>query len=189
MRVVVGRIGRAQGIRGEVTVEVRTDSPEERFATGAVLLPTGRAGLPDEVRCAGHRWQGGRLVLSLEGVEDRTAAETLRGAILETDVELVAGEDDEYHDLALVGLRAESPDGAAVGTVAEVLHLPGQDVLAVARPDAPELLVPFVRAMVPTVDLERGRVVLDLPAGLAELAEPPDAGVEPPAAEPPDAGA
>jgi 16S rRNA processing protein RimM len=173
MRVVVGRIGRAQGIRGEVTVEVRTDAPDERFATGAVLFPTGRAGVPAELRCAGHRWQNGRLVLALEGVADRTAAEALRGTILEADVELVAGVDDEYHDLALVGLRAQSVDGTPIGTVAEVLHLPSQDLLAVARPDAPELLVPFVASMVPTVDLAEGVVVLDLPAGLAELAEAP----------------
>ncbi|MCU0301291.1 MAG: ribosome maturation factor RimM [Candidatus Nanopelagicales bacterium] len=172
MRVVVGRIGRAQGIRGEVTVEVRTDDPDQRFAPGAVLFPSGRVGLPASVTVDGHRWQNGRLVLRLAGVGDRTAAEGLRGAVLEADVALVAGEDDEYHDLALVGLQARSAAGAVLGTIAEVLHLPGQDVLAVARPDAPELLVPFVRAMVPVVDVPAGFVVLDLPEGLAELATP-----------------
>jgi 16S rRNA processing protein RimM len=180
MRVVVGRIGRAQGIRGEVTVEVRTDVPEERFAPGAVLFATGRSGLPPTLAVAAHRWQNGRLVLSLAGVADRTAAEGLRGALLEADVDLAEGDQDEYHDLALVGLEARDEQGTLLGRVSEVLHLPGQDLLAVARPDAPELLVPFVRAMVPTVDVPGGFVVLDLPDGLAELAaEAPAAQVHP----------
>ena len=104
MRVVVGRIGRAQGIRGEVTVEVRTDAPEERFSPGAVLLLSGRAGLPATITVEGYRWQNARLILAVEGIADRTAAETLRGAILEAEVDLTEAEEDEFHDLALVGL-------------------------------------------------------------------------------------
>ncbi len=171
-RVVVGRIGRAQGVRGEVTVEVRTDVPEERFAPGAVLFASGRAGLPPSVTVAGHRWQNARLVLSVEGIDDRTAAETLRGAILEADVDLSQGADDEFHDLALVGLVVRRSDGRELGRIAEVLHLPGQDVLAVAREDGGELLVPFVRQIVPEVDLAGGFVVVELPDGLAELSDP-----------------
>lgn len=171
MRVVVGRIGRAQGIRGEVTVEVRTDAPEERFSPGAVLSLGNRAGSPAEVTVAGHRWQGTKLVLRLAGVDDRTAAEALRGALLEAEVDIAAVEDDEYHDLALVGLRVLDLAGTELGQVAEVLHLPGQDLLAVARPGGAELLVPFVHAIVPLVDLVAGRVVVDLPDGLDALAE------------------
>lgn len=170
MRVVVGRIGRAQGIRGEVTVEVRTDAPEERFSPGAVLLLSGRTGLPSSITVAGHRWQNGRLILSVEGIADRTAAETLRGAILETDVDLTVVDDDEFHDLALVGLAVRQSDGSVLGRISEVLHLPGQDVLAVARTDGAELLVPFVRQFVPEVDIAGGFVVVELPDGLAELA-------------------
>jgi len=170
MRAVVGRIGRPQGVRGEVTVEVRTDAPEERFSPGARLFPVGRAGLPGTLTVRSRRWQGGRLVVALAGVEDRTAAEGLRGAVLEAEVDPGVVADDEYHDLALIGMTVRDPDGAEVGVVAEVLHLPGQDLLAVRRPEGAELLVPFVRAIVPQVDLERRRIVVDLPPGLAELA-------------------
>jgi 16S rRNA processing protein RimM len=171
MRVVVGRIGRAQGIRGEVTVEVRTDAPEERFSPGALVFPTGRAGLPGVIEVTGHRWQSGRLVLSLAGVADRTAAESLRGAVLEADVDLADTDQDEYHDLALVSLRVVDAAGRELGQVAEVLHLPGQDLLAVARVGQPELLVPFVKAIVTSVDLTAGVVVVALPEGLDELAD------------------
>jgi 16S rRNA processing protein RimM len=169
-RVVVGRIGRAQGIRGEVTVEVRTDAPEERFSTGAVLVLSGPAGLPPRITVAGHRWQNARLILSIEGIGDRTAAETLRGAVMEAEVDLTPTDEDEFHDLALVGLAVRQPDGTTLGRISEVLHLPGQDVLAVARPDGAELLVPFVRQIVPEVDVAGGFVVVELPDGLAELA-------------------
>ena len=172
MRVVVGRIGRAQGLRGEVTVEPRTDAPEERFSPGAVLYLEAHPGQSEPVTVAGHRWQGNRLVLQLEGVPDRTAAEALRGALLEAEVDVTDTSDDEYHDAALIGLDVHDTAGMVLGTISEVLHLPGQDVLAVARPDEAELLVPFVRQIVAEVDLAGGFVVVDLPAGLADLAGP-----------------
>jgi len=170
MRVVVGRIGRAQGLRGEATVEVRTDAPEERFSPGAVLYPSGRAGLPEKITVAGFRWQNGRLILAVDGFADRTSIEMLRGTLLETDVDVTEVADDEFHDLALVGLAVRARDGATLGRISEVLHLPAQDVLVVARVDeGPDLLVPFVLEMVPTVELTGGFVVVDLPDGLADL--------------------
>lgn len=169
MRAVVGRIGRAQGTRGEVTVEVRTDAPEERFSPGAVLYVTRRPDLPEQMTVAAHRWQGGRLVLRLEGIDDRSAAESLRGALLEADVDISPTDADEFHDLALVGLAVRDLDGVDLGRVAQVLHLPGQDLLAVDRPAGAELLVPFVRQIVPEVDVVGGFIVVDLPEGLAEL--------------------
>ncbi|MGB7982592.1 MAG: ribosome maturation factor RimM [Candidatus Nanopelagicales bacterium] len=171
MRVVVGRIGRAQGIRGEVTVEVRTDAPEERFSSGAVLCLDPAPGRPAQVTVEGHRWQGSRLILALAGVEDRTAAEVLRDALLHAEVDLSDTADDEYHDLALIGLAVRDATGAHLGRIGEVLHLPSQDVLSVSREGAAELLVPFVKALVPEVDLAGGFVVVDLPEGLAELTE------------------
>jgi 16S rRNA processing protein RimM len=165
--VVVGRVGRPQGIKGEVTVEVRTDSPEERFAPGSVLL-TESGTLTVEAA----RDHSGKLVVLFEGVADRNAAESLRGTVLRVDARTLPelDDEDEYYDTQLVGLRASLQDGTAVGTVAEVLHLPHGDVLVVAREGAPELLVPFVRAMVPVVDLPQGVVVLDPPPGLLDLA-------------------
>ncbi|MGB8020898.1 MAG: ribosome maturation factor RimM [Candidatus Nanopelagicales bacterium] len=165
----MGRIGRAQGTRGEVTVEVRTDAPEERFSPGAVLHVSAGPDLPEQVTVAGHRWQGSRLVLRLAGFDDRNAAESLRGALLEADVDVSPTDADEFHDLALVGLAVRDRDGVELGRVVEVLHLPGQDLLAVDRPVGAELLVPFVRPIVPEVDVLGGFVVVDLPEGLAEL--------------------
>jgi len=159
-------------VRGEVTVEVRTDVPEERFSPGSVLFASGRAGLPPAVTVGGIRWQNARLILSVEGVADRTAAEALRGAILEAEVDLSLTSDDEYHDLALVGLIVRQSDDTQLGRISEVLHLPSQDVLLVAREDGGELLVPFVRQMVPEVDIEGGFVVVELPDGLADLTNP-----------------
>jgi len=172
--VVVGRLGRPQGIRGELTVEVRTDDPDQRFADGAVLAtePPERGPLT----VAGSRQQNLRLIVSFTGVEDRTAAEALRDTLLLVDAaRLPAPEDDDtFHDVALRGLFAELAGGERVGQVVDVLHLPHGDVLVVARPEpAPELLVPFVRAIVPTVDVAGGRVVLDPPPGLLELGDRP----------------
>ena len=170
-----GRIGRPQGLRGEVTVEVRTDVPDERFADGSVLLtdPPERGPLT----VAGSRYQNGRLVVLFEGVPDRTAAERLRDTLLQVDAAaLPLPEDPEvFLDAQLLGLAVELDDGTRVGTVAEVLHLPHGDVLAVrlegeAGDDARgEALVPFVAAVVPVVDLAGGRLVLTPPPGLLDL--------------------
>ncbi|MBS2962820.1 ribosome maturation factor RimM [Actinocrinis puniceicyclus] len=173
MRLVVGRIGKAHGLRGEVTVEVRTDDPEERFAPGAVLDTDPARRGPLTVATA--RVQGGRLVLRFEGVEDRTAAEGLRNTMLsiEADPDELPDDPDEFYDHQLVGLRVVTVDAREVGIVAEMLHLPTQDVFAVTRPDGREVLIPFVEEIVPEVDLDEGTVLVDPPAGLLELADPP----------------
>ena len=166
--VVVGRIGRPQGIRGEVTVEVRTDDPEERFAPGTVLHTDPAERGPVTVEAA--RDHSGRLVLQLQGVADRTAAEALRDTLLLVDVSTLAPleDEDEFHDWQLRGLAAALVDGTRVGEVTDVLHLPHGDVLVVDRAAAGEVLVPFVRAIVPEVDVAGGRVVLDPPPGLLD---------------------
>ena len=106
-----------------------------------------------------------------EGVADRNAAEALRGTLLHVDARTLPAleDEDEYYDSQLVGLVARLTDGAVVGTVQEVLHLPHGDVLAVARGEQGEALVPFVRAIVPRVDLAAGELVLDPPPGLLDL--------------------
>ena len=173
LRLVVGRIGKAHGLRGEVTVEVRTDDPETRFAPGAVLETDPPARGPLTV--ASGRVQGGRLVLSFAGVADRTAAEALRHTMLivEADPDELPDDPDEFYDHQLVGLSMVTVDGREVGTVAEMLHLPTQDLFAVRRPDGREALIPFVAEFVPEVDLDRSTVVVDPPPGLLELADPP----------------
>lgn len=168
MLVTVGRVGRAHGIRGEVSVEVRTDSPELRFADGA-RLTTEPAGAGPLV--VGHtRWHSGRLLVRFDGVSDRAVAEGLRGVRLLADVGEGERLDDpdEFFDHQLVGLRAVTTTGDAVGDITDVLHPPGQDLLVVRRPDNREALVPFVADIVPEVDIAAGRVVLDPPVGLLE---------------------
>ena len=170
MRVVVGRIGRPHGIRGEVTVESRTDEPDERFAPGAVLSVDGPV---HELTVDRTHWHSGRLLITFHGVDDRNAAEALRGLLLhvDRDDDDVPDDPDEYYDSTLVGCQVTLADGAQVGIVTEVVHLPAQDLLAVRTRDDRDVLVPFVRAMVPEVDPASRRIVIDPPPGLLEEVE------------------
>ncbi|MFT3877724.1 MAG: ribosome maturation factor RimM [Propioniciclava sp.] len=166
VEVLVGTVGRAHGLRGEVHVHVRTDEPERRFAEGATLLIDGR---PCAV--AALRWQAGTLLLRFDGVTDRTGAEALRGQELWARVpaDEAPGEDGEFYDRQLVGLRVMDAAGAEAGTIGEVLHLPAQDVLVVRTPSG-QRLVPFVTELVPVVDLEAGFVqVADVRGLLDEM--------------------
>ena len=166
MRVVVGRIGKAHGIRGDVTVELRTDEPERRFLDGATLLVQHDAHPPFVIEHA--RDHSGRLLVKLEGVDDRNAAEALRGLVLEVDVDPdeLPEDEDEYYDRQLVGLSAQTKDGLELGTIAEVVHLPGHDLLAVHSELFGEVLVPFVQEIVAEVDVLNGIVIMDPPGGL-----------------------
>ena len=168
MDLVVGRVGKPHGLGGEVTVEVRTDDPDLRFAPGAVLRtePADRGPLT----IAGCRWHREVLLLAIDGVESREAAEELRNTELHVPVaDLPALEDpDVYYDHQLVGLTARLPDGTELGTVSAVRH-EGADLLVVRRVEGGELLVPFVTAIVPTVDVPGGVVVVDPPEGLLDL--------------------
>jgi len=179
MDVVVARLGRPQGLRGEVTVEVRTDEPELRLAVGAVLktrsadLGDPPEGVPAVLTVASSRLQNGRLMLGFDGVPDRTAAEGLRDVLLAVDVDPAVRPEDpeEYYDHQLVGLLARTLDGADLGAVADVLHLPSQDVLVVRDAAGREILVPFVEAIVPTVDLAARTLSVDPPPGLLDPAD------------------
>jgi 16S rRNA processing protein RimM len=168
--LVVGRIGKPQGIKGEVTVQVRTDDPDARFAAGAVLVtdPPERGPLT----VAASRWQNGRLMVAFEGVADRNQAEQLRETLLQVDAATLPppeGE-DEFHDHVLRGMAAFVVGGSRLGEVVDVLHLPHGDVLVVRRDDnAAEVLVPFVKAMVPVVDVAARRLEVEPPEGLLDL--------------------
>jgi 16S rRNA processing protein RimM len=169
MQLVIGRIAKAHGISGEVSVDVRTDDPEYRFAAGHRLdtEPAERGPLVIEAT----RWHSGRLLVRFEGVADRTAAEALRSTMLVVDSTTSAAPDDpdEFWDHDLIGLDAVGTDGALIGRISDVLHPPGSDLLVIARPQGAELLVPFVAQMVPSVDLSTGRAVIAPPEGLLEL--------------------
>lgn len=170
MQLVVGRIGRPHGVRGEVTVEVRTDDPDARFAPGTALATDPADVGPLTVE--GARWHRGILLLTLAGVTDRDAAEELRGTLLVIDSADVPRSDDpdEFHDHELIGLTVVTTAGERVGEVADVLHH-GQDLLVVSRPARDDAYVPFVKALVPEVDLDRGVLVVDAPPGLLDLGE------------------
>lgn len=172
LRLVVGRIGKAQGLKGEVTVELRTDDPDQRFARGAVLLTEPAARGPLTVDR--FRMQGQRMILGFAGIEDRTKAEGLRNTLLvaEVDPDEMSEDPDEFYDHQLVGLRVMTVDGRPVGIVREMIHLPAQDLFAVRRADGREVLIPFVAEFVPEVDLKSRTVRVDPPPGLLELADP-----------------
>jgi 16S rRNA processing protein RimM len=169
MDVVVGRIAKAHGIRGELAVDVRTDSPEERFKAGAAVTAKLRDGSKRELTIAAAREHSGRLLVRFEEVPTRDVAETLRGALLLADTATLppTSDPDEFYDHELAGLRAELTDGTIVGKVVEVVHSPGGELLELDV-DGRSALVPFVRAIVPTVDVAGGRVVLDPPEGLLD---------------------
>ncbi len=234
MQLVVGRITRPHGVRGEVSVEVRTDEPDRRFAVGHVLATDPVAAGPLTVESI--RWHSGRLLIQFAGVTDRNQADELRGTWLTLDSAEAGPSDDpdEFHDAELIGLAVVTTSGEPVGRVTDVRHF-GQDLLVIepgpagsspgaqagsaaagsaqagpapaqsvpaqsvpaqsapagpvpAGPLAPggparrasgsELLVPFVAAIVPEVDVAAGRLVIDPPPGLLELAagEPGPAG-------------
>jgi 16S rRNA processing protein RimM len=168
--VVVGRVAKAHGVTGELSVDIRTDEPGLRFAPDAVLAAQLRDGTRRALTVMSARPHGERLLVRFAEVVTREVAETLRGALLLVDVaDLPPAEDpDEFYDHELEGLAAELPDGTPLGTVLEVVHGPGGDLLVLELPDGREVLVPFARAIVPEVDVAGKRVVIDPPEGLLE---------------------
>jgi 16S rRNA processing protein RimM len=170
--LLVGVVVRPHGLRGELVVDVRTDSPQERFAPGAVLARADANGVVTGVLTVeATRPHSGRLLVRFAEAANRDDAEGLRGSRLVVDATALppTGDPDEFHVHQLEGLTAELSDGTAVGTVREVAHGPGGELLVLARSDAPDALVPFVREIVPVVDLDGGRVVLTPPEGLLDL--------------------
>jgi len=175
--VVVGRIGRAHGIKGEVSVEPRTDEPERRFAAGNALITRAPGGsvvsgvvsgaVPARLTIAATRRHQGRLLVRFAEIADRTAAEVIRGVWLEVAVDPgdQPEDEDEFYDHQLIGLRVEDTTGNHVATVADVEHAGAQDLLHLDV-DGRIVLFPFVAALVPVVDLRGGRLVVDDRPGL-----------------------
>ncbi len=173
MQLVVGRIGRAHGVRGDLFVEPLTDEPELRFAVGT-KLQTEKNG---QLTVAQHKWHSGRLILHFTGVDDRNAAELLRGSqlLIEVDPSVLPEDPDEFYDHQLVGLKVVFND-QIIGQVKEVIHLPAQDLLAVTKLDGVEVLIPFVKQIVPQVDLRAGKIVITPPPGLLDDSQAEEAG-------------
>jgi len=191
MQLVIGSVVRAHGVRGEVVVAVTTDEPQDRYVVGSVLETDPTTAGPLTIEGLRVHTSSGvdRLLVAFEGVEDRDAAERLRGVKLLVDADdIEPSEDpDEFHDFQLIGLAVhvgetpaagEAPaarevpaaeEGDRIGEIVRVDHGPGADMLIVARPDGRQTLVPFVSAIVPTVDIAAGRVVITPPDGLLDL--------------------
>ena len=157
MRLNVGRIGRAHGILGEATIEVRTDLAEERFAIGAKLETDSHG----DLTVKSGRVHNGILLLGFEGIDDRNSVEKLRDVLLfsQVDIDEPGFEEDDYHVLQLVGCQAYLVDGDLLGEVTEVLNLPGQDVLSI-KTESGEVLIPFVHQLVPIVDIKAKRMTV-----------------------------
>jgi len=177
IEVVVGRIGKAHGLRGEVTLDVRTDEPDRRFAPGAVLRaepPTGSASTLRSVTVKSARWHSSRLLAAFEEIPGRNEAEAARGLLLYADVDPheAPADPDEYYDHQLVGLAAYDEQGRQLGEVTALVHGGAQDLLTIRTPDGRDTLVPFVKALVPEVDVVGGRlVVADRPGLVTPLPE------------------
>lgn len=186
MELVVGRVAKSHGIRGELAVEIRTDDPDARFAVGAVLHGRRpRESATHEYTVVAAREHTGRLLLRLAEVDDRAAADALRGTLFVIDSEDLppSDEPDEFYDHELEGLEARLTDGRRIGAVTEVVHTPGAELLAVradaadgGRPLQPgtraaEILVPFVSEIVTVVSVAGGFVEIDPPVGLLDLSE------------------
>lgn len=171
MELVVGRIAKAHGVTGELVVDVRTDDPGGRFAVGNRLrLKDVRRRTDREVVIDSVRPHTGRLLVRLAGVTDRDGADALRGSLFVVDsADLPPIEDpDEFYDHQLEGLAVRTVAGDPVGTVAEVLHTPGGELLSIRTETDDEVLVPFVREIVPRVSLGDGVIEIDPPEGLLD---------------------
>lgn len=167
----VGRLTKAHGLKGGIKLELFTDDPDRRFVPGArfdLQVPDTSPWSGKQLQLAELKWFNGHAVAFFEGIADRSTAESAIKAILWVDHDAASepAEPDAWFDHQLIGLRVLR-DGAEVGTVARVDHLPAQDLLAVDTA-AGEVLVPFVKAMVTAVDIEAGTVTVEPPPGLFE---------------------
>lgn len=170
-RLRVGRLTKAHGLKGALKLELYTDAPEKRFVPGAsfsLQVPAESPWHGKTIELVELRWYNSHPVGFFKGIDDRTAAETLVKAILWVEHEgiEVSDEPDAWFDHQLVGLSVVR-DGVEVGTVSRVDHLPAQDLLAVDSGNG-EVLVPFVSAIVPSVDLASGTITVTPPIGLFE---------------------
>lgn len=172
MDLVVGRVAKSHGVRGEVMVDVRTDEPDVRFAVGSVLRGRKSTGkntfVESNYTVTAARNHSGRLLLTLAEVGDRDTATALRGLLFLIDADDVSSGDDpdEFYDHELQGVPVRTVGGDDIGSVTDIVHLPAGDLLSVAMTDGREVLIPFVKAIVPVVSREL--IEIDPPDGLLD---------------------
>ncbi|MGM7665947.1 ribosome maturation factor RimM [Microbacterium sp. A93] len=178
----VGRLVKAHGLKGALKLELYTDNPERRFVVGAeftLQVPEASPWHRKTVIVREYRVMNGSPVVFFEGIDDREGADGLVRAILWIDQDLDEVEENAWYDHQLVGLDVVR-DEKVVGKVVRVEHMSAQDLLII-RPSTgtgndADIMVPFVEAIVPFVDVAGGRVIVTPPAGLFE--ELPDTEAE-----------
>ena len=172
---VIARIGKPHGLLGEVTVQLHTDEPERRLAVGTVIdtEATTGTGVPRALTVRSTRVHNRVWLVGFEEIPDRTGAESLRGTRLVVDAaELARTQDDDtegWYEEELRGLAVVTRDGTRLGQVSALEVGTAQDLLVVTLDAGGDAYLPFVEAIVPEVDLDSGRVVVDPPEGLLEL--------------------
>ena len=165
MQLVVGRIGRAHGVLGEATIEVRTDDADLRFAIGNKLtLDSGK-----QLSIKSSRWHNQVLLLAFEGINDRNQIEELRDQLISAEVDTNNMAEGEYHFQQLIGSQVFLKSGDLVGVVDEIVKLPGQDLLSVNK-DGKEVLIPMVKQIIVSIDIKTKKIVVDPPEGLFDVA-------------------
>ena len=167
----VGRLTKAHGLKGAIKLELYTDEPEKRFVPGAVFslqVPADSPWHGKTIELTELRWYNSHPVGFFKGIDDRTAAETIIKAILwvDHDTDQLPEEPDAWYDHQLTGLTVVR-DGVEVGTVSAVEHLPSQDLLVIKTAQG-DVMLPFVKALVPDVDFTAGTMTITPPGGLFE---------------------
>lgn len=163
--VLIGRVIKPHGVRGEVVVDATTDDPDGRFAVGEVLLGV-QTGREEQLTVKSMRPHQGRLLVRFEEVPGRNEAERLRGMKFYAEPVF---ESDEFYDFELKGLRVLH-DGSNIGEVRDVVRAPAHRLLSVSvEGGAREILIPLVSQIVPTIDVAAGTVTITPPEGLLEL--------------------
>lgn len=166
MELLIGKVVKSHGVKGEVAVEVLTDEADVRFAVGEVLHGR-QTGKERDLTIKTVRPHQQRLLMSFEEVPDRTQADSLRGMKFYAPPLEREEDSDEFYDHELVGLKVRM-DGTAIGTVVGIMDTPNRKILEVEY-QGREVLVPFVMDIVPEVDLDEGYLTITPPDGLLDL--------------------
>jgi len=164
LQLVVGRIGRAHGVLGEATVQVQTDDPDVRFKVGAKLsLDNGK-----DLTIRSARWHNQILLLAFDGIIDRNQIEELRDQMISAEVDITSLSPGEYHYQQLLGCQVFLPSDELIGEVDEIVKLPGQDLLSVAK-NGKKVLIPMVKKIIISIDVSTKKIVVDPPEGLLDV--------------------
>ncbi len=164
MQLVVGRIGRAHGVLGEATVQVQTDDPDLRFKVGAkLILDNGK-----DLTIRSARWHNQILLLAFDGVVDRNQIEELRDQMISAEVDITSLSPGEYHYQQLLGCQVFLQSDELIGEVDEIVKLPSQDLLSVAK-NGKKVLIPMVKKIIISIDILTKKIVVDPPEGLLDV--------------------